>query len=113
VAFELKFVQDVQTVQSLRSVQAVTCLRQFNVQCSRVQCHRYLHWVFEAKKRYGLSVLDYMVTSNHIRLLVKDTGQDVIAQSMQLIAGRMAQEYNHRKAAKQRSGKIAITPRLS
>jgi putative transposase len=54
-----------------------------------------------------------MVTSNHIRVLVKDTGQDVIAQSMQLIAGRMAQEYNHRKAAKQRSGKIAITPRLS
>jgi len=34
---------------------------------------RYLHWVFEAKKRYGLSVLDYMVTFNHIHLLVKDT----------------------------------------
>jgi putative transposase len=32
-----------------------------------------------------------MVTSNHIHLLVKDTGQDVIAQSMQLIAGRTAQ----------------------
>jgi hypothetical protein len=29
--------------------------------------------------------------------LVKDTGQDVIAQSMQLIAGRTAQEYNERK----------------
>jgi hypothetical protein len=27
---------------------------------------RYLRWVFEAKKRFGLSVLDYMVTSNHI-----------------------------------------------
>jgi REP element-mobilizing transposase RayT len=26
---------------------------------------RYLHWVFEAKKRFGLCVLDYMVTSNH------------------------------------------------
>jgi REP element-mobilizing transposase RayT len=38
-----------------------------------------------------------MVTSNHIHLLVKDTGQDVIAQSMQLIAGRTAQEYNERK----------------
>ena len=24
----------------------------------------YLHWLFEAKKRFGLSVLDYMVTSN-------------------------------------------------
>jgi putative transposase len=30
----------------------------------------------------------YAVTSNHIHLLVKDTGPEVIAQSMQLIAGR-------------------------
>jgi putative transposase len=60
---------------------------------------RYLHWVFEAKKRYGLCVLDYIVTSNHIHLLVKDkdTGPDVIAPSMQLIAGRTAQQYNQRK----------------
>jgi putative transposase len=38
-----------------------------------------------------------MVTSNHIHLLVKDTGSKVIAESMQLIAGRTAQEYNQRK----------------
>ena len=38
-----------------------------------------------------------MVTSNHIHLLVKDSGPNVIAQSMQLIAGRTAQEYNQRK----------------
>jgi REP element-mobilizing transposase RayT len=59
---------------------------------------RYLHWVFEAKKRFGLCVLDYAVTANHIHLLVKDTGPNVIAQSMQLIAGRTAQEYNQRRA---------------
>jgi putative transposase len=58
---------------------------------------RYIHWLFEAKKRFGLFVLDYMVTSNHIHLLVKDTGENVIAQSMQLIAGRTAQTYNQRK----------------
>jgi putative transposase len=58
---------------------------------------RYVRWLFEAKKRFGLSVLNYMVTSNHIHLLVKDTGRHVIAQSMQLIAGRTAQEYNQRK----------------
>jgi len=51
-------------------------------------------WLFEAKKRFGFSVLDYLMTSNHIHLLVKDTGSNVIAQSMQLIAGRTAQEYN-------------------
>jgi REP element-mobilizing transposase RayT len=58
---------------------------------------RYLHWVFEAKKRFGLSVLNYMITSNHVHLLIKDTGPNVIADSMQLIAGRTAQEYNQRK----------------
>ena len=58
---------------------------------------RYLHWLFEAKKRFGLCVLDYIITSNHIHILVKDTGSDVIAESMQLIAGRTAQEYNQRK----------------
>lgn len=40
-----------------------------------------------------------MVTSNPIHLLVKDTGPSVIAQSMQIIAGRTAREYNQRKAA--------------
>ncbi|HSK29625.1 MAG TPA: transposase [Candidatus Limnocylindria bacterium] len=50
-----------------------------------------------SKKRFGLCVIDYMVTSNHIHLLVKDTGSNVIAQGMQLIAGRTAQEYNQRK----------------
>jgi hypothetical protein len=30
---------------------------------------RYLHWIFEAKKRFGLSVLNYTVTSNHVHLL--------------------------------------------
>jgi len=56
-----------------------------------------LRWVFEAKKRFGLSVLDYMVTCNHVHLLIKDTGPNVIACSMQLIAGRTNQEYYERK----------------
>jgi hypothetical protein len=37
---------------------------------------RYLHWMFEAKKRFGLCVLDYTVTSNHVHLVVKNTGSD-------------------------------------
>ena len=36
-------------------------------------------------------------TTNHVHLLMKDTGGDVITQSMQLIAGRTAQEYHRRK----------------
>ena len=51
---------------------------------------RWRHWLFEAKKRYGLSVLNYIVTSNHIHLLVRDCGRGEIAKSMQLIAGRIS-----------------------
>jgi putative transposase len=61
---------------------------------------RWIHWLYEAKKRFGLCVLNYTVTSNHIHLLVFDNGQDVIPKSMQLIAGRTAQEYNQRKKRK-------------
>ena len=60
-----------------------------------------MHWLFEAKKRYGLVVLDYMITSNHVHLLVVDDGiEDVISKSMQLVASRTAQEYNWRKNRK-------------
>jgi putative transposase len=59
---------------------------------------RWLRWLFEAKRRYGLAVLNYAVTSNHIHLLVSDQkGADVIPRSIQLVAGRTAQEYNSRK----------------
>ena len=39
-----------------------------------------------------------MVTSNHVHLLVKDNGKNVIPKSMQLVAGRTAQAYNRRKS---------------
>lgn len=58
---------------------------------------RWLFWAAAARRRYGLCVLNYIVTSNHIHLLVLDKGLGEIAKSMQLIAGRTAQEYNRRK----------------
>ena len=62
---------------------------------------RLLDWLFEAKKRFNLSILNYMVTSNHIHLLVYDiNGPNVIPKSMQLIAARTGQEYNIRKRRK-------------
>lgn len=46
-------------------------------------------------------ILNYIVTSKHIHLLVYDDGgRDIIARSIQLIAGRTAQEYNKRKGRK-------------
>ena len=63
--------------------------------------HRYLQWLYQARKRYGLAILNYMVTSNHIHLLVRDNGErDVIPNSIQLIAGRTGQEFNQRKGRK-------------
>ena len=62
---------------------------------------RWLQWLYKAKKRYGLVILNYIVTSNHIHLLVFDEkGRDVIPNSIKLVAGRTAQEYNIRKKRK-------------
>lgn len=60
----------------------------------------WLQWLYEAKKRYGLSVLNYMVTSNHIHLLIVDDENDVVSKSIQLVAGRTAQAFNRRKNRK-------------
>jgi REP element-mobilizing transposase RayT len=60
-----------------------------------------MHWLFEAKKRFGISVLNYIVTSNHIHLLVRDIcPQGDISQFMQLMQSRTAQEFNKRKNRK-------------
>jgi len=58
--------------------------------------NRWLHWLIEARKRFGLCVLNYIITSNHIYLLVRDRGQGKIKNSMQLVAGRTAQKYKQR-----------------
>ena len=63
--------------------------------------HRYLQWLYQARKRHGLTILDYVVTCNHVHLLVVDDGdRDVIPSSMQLVAGRTGQEFNQRKDRK-------------
>ncbi len=44
--------------------------------------------------------MNFVVTSNYIHLQVLDSGKDVIPKSMQLVAGRTAQEFNLRKNRK-------------
>jgi putative transposase len=59
---------------------------------------RWLWWLFEAKKRYGTCILNYVITSNHIHLLLYDKGtEQAIPRTLQLIAGRTGQEFNRRK----------------
>jgi REP element-mobilizing transposase RayT len=49
----------------------------------------------------NLVILNYVVTSNHIHLLVQDVnGRNVIPKSIQLVAGRAGQEFNNRKKRK-------------
>ena len=63
--------------------------------------YRWIQWLFEAKRRFGLVVLNYLVTSNHIHIIVKDDSENrIIPQAIGLIAGRTAQEYNQRKKRK-------------
>ena len=54
-------------------------------------------WLYESRRWFGLCVLDYTVTSNHVHRLVRDRGQDEIAASMQLIQGCTGQAYNRRQ----------------
>lgn len=61
---------------------------------------RWIRWLFEAKKRFDLYVLYYTVTSNHVHLLVYENISGTILKSLQLLAGRVAQEYNVRKNCK-------------
>ncbi len=74
--------------------------REFLLKFAKDQ-RRWVQWLFEVKRRYGIVILNYSVTSNHIHLLVKDDGsREVIPQSIKLIAGRTGQEYNIRKKRK-------------
>jgi len=44
---------------------------------------RWLQWLYEAKKRYGLVIFNYSVTSNHIYLIVVgEDDRDVIPNSI-------------------------------
>jgi putative transposase len=60
----------------------------------------WIHWVLAAKKAYRLCVLNYMITSNHIHLLIMDRegeNNQGIAKSLHLAEARVAQEFNERK----------------
>lgn len=61
----------------------------------------WIRWLFEAKKRYSLEVLNFSITSNHVHLLVYGgADREAIPKSMQLVAGRTAQEFNRRTQRK-------------
>ena len=75
--------------------------------------HLYLQWLCQARKKYGLKILNYMVTSNHIHLLVVDDGdRDVIPNSMKLVAGAgRVKNIIRERIEEEPTGKIVIMQR--
>ena len=61
---------------------------------------RWKYWLFQAKKRHGLSILNYIATSNHVHILVFASQGCSVSSGLQLVASRTAQEYNKRKHRK-------------
>src|ERR1043166_6225759 len=58
----------------------------------RLACHPSICTSLRSKKRFGLSVLDYIVRCNHVRYLVRDTGGTLAAHGSNALLhiGRMA-----------------------
>ena len=62
---------------------------------------RWMYWMGEANSRYKISILNYAVTSNHIHIiLANNRKENSIPKTMQLVSGRVYQEYNLRKRRK-------------
>jgi putative transposase len=54
----------------------------------------YIKQLFEAKQRFGIDVLDYIVTSNHVHLLVTSKKAEEISRALQFLHGSVGQKYN-------------------
>ena len=58
---------------------------------------QYLKRLRQMVKRYPVSVLNYMVTGNHVHLLLWSERPQAVAAGMQFLSGAAAQDYNRRK----------------
>jgi putative transposase len=54
----------------------------------------YLKLLFEMQKKYNIDILDYIVTSNHVHLLLSAKRAKNIPLGLQFLHGGMAQRYN-------------------
>jgi len=71
--------------------------RRFLLGCQQER-KNWLYWMGLASHRHKLTILNYMVTSNHIHLVVLDDGPSgAIARCMHLASGQTAQQYNSRR----------------
>ena len=54
----------------------------------------YIRQLFEAKRRFKVDILNYIVTSNHVHLLVAAPTGKSISSALQFLHGSVGQRYN-------------------
>lgn len=54
---------------------------------------RWRYWLYQAKRRYRLSVLNYVATSNHVHLLIQGNGSATLRECMSFINARTAADF--------------------
>lgn len=57
----------------------------------------YIKQLYEAQSRYRVDILNYMITSNHVHLLVTASNGKNISKALQYLNGRIGQFYNMEK----------------
>lgn len=69
--------------------------REFRLRFAKYR-EMYRKYLFEATKRFNIRVLTWMVTSNHVHLLVTSgqRGEIQISEALQFVHGEVAQHYN-------------------
>jgi REP-associated tyrosine transposase len=70
--------------------------REFRFQRA-IERNNYRMRLFEMNRRYKVKVLDYMITSNHVHLLIWADSVSEISEAMRFLQGTTAQDYNRRK----------------
>ncbi len=70
--------------------------RRFNLGFS-LDRDNYLNRMWEAKSRYDVSLLDYIITSNHVHILISAADGGQISKFMQYVSSLSARDYNRRK----------------
>ncbi len=58
---------------------------------------RWLYWLYQARRRFDISVLNYVVTSNHVHILIQDHSGGSVAGVMDMINQRTNAELNRNR----------------
>jgi REP element-mobilizing transposase RayT len=69
---------------------------------------RWMDWLFEAKKRYGLSILNYVVTSNHIIYWYLMEKKMLFQNRFNLLLEEQEENITKERVGKGRFGRIDI-----